>query len=607
MGLLRYLFLLVLLCTCSRSFSPLEEALVLAGENRKELEKVLEHYAQNPADSVKWQAARFLIENMPGHYTAEGGLIDVYRNRIDRDSADFLTKKILDIWVSHYFTQGREPVKKEDVQHVTADYLIRHIDACFEIYEGAPWYEDVTREDFFHYLLPYRVSCERLDLWRDSLRPVLPEKYRISSDVQYSMQEARKCLQAACPLVIDFSDTLLVELTKRFRFECLYLNLQEVFYKRALGIPVAVDYFPHYPNRNGGHYWTEYINSRKREPFVYGAPQSRPAKIFRETYVINRMFSSHGKEYVPEFFKNPFILDVTDEYLYTHDVCIVPRNDVPANSQHAYLCVFNNLKWQPAAIGIWQKGKACFDKMGAGIVYLPVYYEQEQMRAFNYPFVLKNSGEIKYLIPDTNRMFTVKLERKYPYDELQYEYSSCLTACCIEASNDKNFAFPDTIFRFPAQNHYYFMVENEKLAGAYRYWRMVPSERAYIAELLFCTPQGKRLEPFYISKQDRAFDGNILTSAFLDTVWMDFGKPELVSRVVCLPRSDGNGIYPGNEYELFYYSEVGWCSLGRKEATGYSLDYEIPANALYWLRNRTTGIEERVFTVNPIDGQVRFW
>lgn len=53
MGLLRYLFLLVLLCTCSRSFSPLEEALVLAGENRKELEKVLEHYAQNPADSVK--------------------------------------------------------------------------------------------------------------------------------------------------------------------------------------------------------------------------------------------------------------------------------------------------------------------------------------------------------------------------------------------------------------------------------------------------------------------------------------------------------------------------------------------------------------------------
>lgn len=94
MGLLRYLFLFVLLCACSCSFSPLEEALVLAGENRKELEKVLEHYSQNPVDSVKWQAACFLIENMPGHYTVEGGLIDVYRNRIDRDSADFLTKKM---------------------------------------------------------------------------------------------------------------------------------------------------------------------------------------------------------------------------------------------------------------------------------------------------------------------------------------------------------------------------------------------------------------------------------------------------------------------------------------------------------------------------------
>lgn len=31
----------------------------------------------------------------------------------------------------------------------------------------------------------------------------------------------------------------------------------------------------------------------------------------------------------------------------------------------------------------------------------------------------------------------------------------------------------------------------------------------------------------------------------------------------------------------------------------------VAAGALYWLRNRTKGVEERVFTVE--DGQARFW
>ncbi len=42
----------------------LEQALSMAGENRAELEKVLEYYKN---DSLKLEAARFLIRNMPFH------------------------------------------------------------------------------------------------------------------------------------------------------------------------------------------------------------------------------------------------------------------------------------------------------------------------------------------------------------------------------------------------------------------------------------------------------------------------------------------------------------------------------------------------------------
>jgi hypothetical protein len=56
--------------SCSKPYSnELEAVLEQAGKNRKELEKVLKHYSQNPADSLKWRAVEFLIVNMPGKYS----------------------------------------------------------------------------------------------------------------------------------------------------------------------------------------------------------------------------------------------------------------------------------------------------------------------------------------------------------------------------------------------------------------------------------------------------------------------------------------------------------------------------------------------------------
>ena len=56
------LFLLLLCFSCTPVHdAPLEQALTLAGDNRKELQQVLGHYE---GDSLKHKAACFLIENM---------------------------------------------------------------------------------------------------------------------------------------------------------------------------------------------------------------------------------------------------------------------------------------------------------------------------------------------------------------------------------------------------------------------------------------------------------------------------------------------------------------------------------------------------------------
>ena len=57
---------MAVLCACRPQDEALERALRLAKDNRPELEKVLAHYE---GDSLKLEAAKFLIRHMPGHYS----------------------------------------------------------------------------------------------------------------------------------------------------------------------------------------------------------------------------------------------------------------------------------------------------------------------------------------------------------------------------------------------------------------------------------------------------------------------------------------------------------------------------------------------------------
>ena len=61
------------------SISSLEFALRVAKNNRRELEKVLCYYQKNLADSLKYKAACFLIENMPYYSYTYGEELEEYK------------------------------------------------------------------------------------------------------------------------------------------------------------------------------------------------------------------------------------------------------------------------------------------------------------------------------------------------------------------------------------------------------------------------------------------------------------------------------------------------------------------------------------------------
>lgn len=87
-----FLFLVLLFSCQSSEEKQLEKVLTLSGNNRPELEKVLEHYKENEADSLKLRAAKFLIMNMPGHQSYIGKDIEEYY--VEAEKIIFSDRKI---------------------------------------------------------------------------------------------------------------------------------------------------------------------------------------------------------------------------------------------------------------------------------------------------------------------------------------------------------------------------------------------------------------------------------------------------------------------------------------------------------------------------------
>ena len=116
------LLIFLLLHSCCRSSSQLEEALIAAKDNRQELEKVLFHYEH---DSLKLKSAEFLIRNMPAHNSYVGEGINKYYDAVDsilnlgigiwekRDALDKMTPNYISVFKT-----------ASDVDIITADFLI---------------------------------------------------------------------------------------------------------------------------------------------------------------------------------------------------------------------------------------------------------------------------------------------------------------------------------------------------------------------------------------------------------------------------------------------------------------------------------------------------
>ena len=158
-----FFFLLILSAGCRHTDPDLENALRQAGENRSQLEQVLDHYRN---DSLKYKAACFLIANMPGHYSYGGEVLDAYYFSVDSlfrigAPCEQTNRQIDELAQNLQISRYAKII--EDVKTITAEYLIDNIDRAFDDWQNKEINEHVDFEHFCEYLLPYRISNEPLE------------------------------------------------------------------------------------------------------------------------------------------------------------------------------------------------------------------------------------------------------------------------------------------------------------------------------------------------------------------------------------------------------------------------------------------------------------
>lgn len=600
------------------SVTPLEEALNLSGNNRVHLEQVLDHYSRHPEDSLKYKAACFLIENMPGHGWYEGPELDNYKQWIDSaySQMDFVFRATLH---EAFFQQPyatHDLIRKEDIEHLDSNFLITYIDSTFSAISKRPWLKEITFGQLCEYVLPYRIGHEKpqqLFRLQDSVF-----KTEIADIINYNdIYDATTIFGLRESYVFEWKKEIRIFYRDKYiGYElsgCIGQAIARKWRAKLILCPVATDLTPAYPNGNNRHCWSVMVdNLQPHHVSSLSAKLNTLGKIYRITYSHNPKPLSRNGEYIPPFFLNPFYRDVTSTYNRTENITIKPRK--PVTTSYGYLCVFNDLDWKPVAYAGYKKGKFHFKNVGKGVAYLPVTYPESQIQAVSYPFILDHKGHIQILEPDTDHLTHIKLKRKYPVNQASKTLNEKFTNSVVEASNDPLFRQKDSIGVFQELNDLQWTSVKTNNSRKYRYWRIRSHAPFILAECYLSGRKGEPVKPLLTGAREcllyqNAFDNNPLsyaTSYLNSTFQWDMGEQIALSSIKCLLHNDGNDIWPGHWYELCYYDGEDWKPLEMKEATDSFIEFgNVPANALLWLRNLTTGREERVFTYT--DGKVRFW
>lgn len=662
----------ILLSCGNEERNALKRSYKLADKNRYELRNVLEHY-DHPQDSLKLRAARFLIGHMWCHRSINITSIEGHDNLFETVESSFIrcnqhsVLAFRSVYDSLRFTPPASLSGTNDCRVINANYLIMNIDFAFKVWKKAPWTKNVSFDDFCEYVLPYHLQLEPIELWRpgfyNRFYPIcfqatdVSDLTKVFSAVQLNMYKTARVensFEEIYPTPMGVSDMLVAEMGS-----CIQTNIFRIMALRSVGIPVSMDYVPHWGDY-GGHHEKVRLITKKPDRLLTNANSSeyvgdvfdainlvgkdecaidsmvlpewltvhfnkRVPKIFRSMWSeqpdVTRLLASANADEIYPGWSDLYRKDVTDEYLVNSDVR-VSVGKVGSKKKLLYVCVFDRDRWAPVAVtGIEKDGRAFFLNLGRNIVYLPMVCEDGHLLPVSSPFFISLDGRICNLRQHPSKNQKVTLRSKYPLFVNIANRALKMQGGVFQGANRVDFSDSVTLYRVTKCPFDINSVDINTFRS-FRYFRFLPAiqKNCCVGELSFYALKGKdtvRIEGRIIDSDNaeakelqKAFDGNFVSyyeNGGVLNAWIgvDAGKVEQLVRIDFCPRGDGNGIIPSYSYELFYF-DGGWRSLGSQIAKGPILVYpKVPTGTLLWLKCQTEGKEERIFTYE--NGKQVWW
>lgn len=377
-------------------------------------------------DFEKKEAAEFLVNHMDIHTSIECNWFDSADQPIAYDELsfeDYLAAK-----------NQFEAIKKDgghhkldtvyDMTRITDDYLIKNTEKAYNAWKTNTWSQSYSFDIFKEYILPYRVSTEPLQDWRDDYKwyyDAIKQDNKAETD---PVEICKKVLLAntAFQFKLFRDDPLPLLGPKNILFRnhgnCADIANLNIFALRSLGVAITFDFTPHWGASSNRHMWNTVIDkSGKHLPFdnenlVYNT-HKRFAKVFRYTYSEQKqsMASQYKKKEIPNsFLRKKNIVDVTNEYASTGSITHTFKTKGVGPS---FIGVYNKGYWH---ITDWSttntEGTSEFKNLGRNIVYLPLLERGNLVELAEAPVLLTDEGETKVLEPNLQDTFDCTLSNE---------------------------------------------------------------------------------------------------------------------------------------------------------------------------------------------------
>jgi hypothetical protein len=522
-----------------------------------------------------------------------------------------------------------EPVMREDVKYITAEYLINNIELSFKVWQERPWGKHIPFEAFCEDILPYRIDTEPLENWREK---ALASFADLNTELN---KPAMTAVEACCKINVllpqfrmdkDFPCMNFSQLMSSARGTCDNMSSLTVFSMRALGIPVTSEFTPRWVTIASGHSWNavrdstgKYISFMGTASNPYKPHQGNTllkSKVYRKTFAIQQNITQTEDKNIPFLLEeHKSIKDVSANYedcMDTVKVNLKYPSQTP--SEYVYLAFEHIDQLHTVAWAAKNDSIAEFSSIGSGILYFPVYYANNTHTPASDPFWLDKTGKMFTLSPDSpDTLLTLTV---IVMDNDGINYAMRMRNGVFEGANKPDFSDARTlhIIKDVSGTYYNEIVFEPPVNYRYVRYKSPPNSFCNVAEIEFYSLKGEKLNGTNIGTTgswknsgmscDKAFDNDV--STYYDAVegdvgWtgLDFHKRKHICKIRYLPRSHNNKINEGNHCELFCRAKDGWTSMGKQVATDNAVQYRVPSRTLMYLHNLTTGKKSKVFFIDP--------